>query len=227
MLERCPTYELHEFRVIQGGLRNYVYLVVDRETRYAAIVDPAGEWDMLLPWLREKQVNLQSILITHTHDDHIQLVEPLARWYGSQVYVSRREAEFYQYNVHNMNLLDAWDCLYIGRTRVEVLLTPGHSAGSVCYLLQESLISGDTLFAEGCGICNTFGGDAEEMFHSLQMIKRVVSPFVKVFPGHSYGKSPGQTFESIVESNIYLQLEKPEHFISFRMRKNQVIRDPY
>ncbi|MBW4085273.1 MBL fold metallo-hydrolase [Paenibacillus sp. S150] len=218
---------MHQLKVEYGFLRNYVYLIVDRETRYAAIVDPSGEWHKVQTWLMEKQVNLKSILITHTHDDHIQLVEPLVRMYDPQVYVSRKEAEYYQYFASNLNLLDEWDCLCIGRTRVEVLLTPGHSAGSVCYLLDESLISGDTLFAEGCGICSTPGGDAEQMFRSLQMIKRVVPPYTKVYPGHSYGKPPGQTFESILEYNIYLQLDKQEHFISFRMRKNQVIRNPY
>ncbi len=221
-----PSYELHVLKVANGFFSNYIYMIVDRKTRYAAIIDPAWEWEKITSWIIDKRAKIQAVLLTHTHYDHIHLVESVIQAFDAQVYVSRQEVEAYQFSSQNLQLLEAWDHIRIGDTKIEVLLTPGHTAGSVCFLLQDALISGDTLFAEGCGMCNFPGGDAEQMFNSLQMLKRLVPPYVRVYPGHSYGEEPGQFFEAVMERNIYLQLDKKEHFISFRMRKNQVFRNP-
>jgi glyoxylase-like metal-dependent hydrolase (beta-lactamase superfamily II) len=98
------------------------------------------------------------------------------------------------------------------------MLTPGHTAGGVCYLIENNLFSGDTLFAEGCGYCSGRGADPRAMFHSLQLLKRTIAPQTLVFPGHSYGQLPGQTFGSLLKNNIYLAFDDERKFVQFRMR---------
>ncbi|WP_268964163.1 MBL fold metallo-hydrolase, partial [Paenibacillus sinensis] len=79
----------------------------------------------------------------------------------------------------------------LGDTQITCILTPGHTYGSACYLTSDHLFTGDTVFIEGCGLCDTVGGDPEQMFHSIQRIKSAINPMVQIFPGHSYGKNPG------------------------------------
>jgi hydroxyacylglutathione hydrolase len=102
------------------------------------------------------------------------------------------------------------------------LPTPGHTAGCICYLIGANLFSGDVLFAEGCGLCRDAAG-AYEMFESLQYLKRVLVPHTRIFPGHSYGKQPGQLFADVVRDNIYMQICDKKLFAAFRLRRAQRI----
>jgi glyoxylase-like metal-dependent hydrolase (beta-lactamase superfamily II) len=112
------------------------------------------------------------------------------------------------------------DTIHLGETPISFLFTPGHTAGGGCYLLSDSLFAGDTVFIEGCGICHARGGSPEEMFNSIQEIKRIVPPHVRVYPGHSFGEKPGRTLHHLVKQNIYFQINKKRQFIDFRMRKS-------
>ncbi len=98
--------------------------------------------------------------------------------------------------------------------------TGAYSRRNVLFVFR-SMFTGDTVFTEGCGICEDDGSSAEEMFRSIQRIKSEVSPYVRVYPGHSFGKAPGHTIEDLFQYNIYFQIDKKEYFVKFRTRKNQ------
>ena len=87
-------------------------------------------------------------------------------------------------------------------------------------MLPDGLFTGDTIFTEGCGSCSS-QGSASSMFKTIQNIKNTVDPSVRIYPGHSYGKSPGSTLDYLLKENIYFQIDKENTFINFRMRKNQ------
>jgi hydroxyacylglutathione hydrolase len=111
--------------------------------------------------------------------------------------------------------------IHLGSLPVVPVLTPGHTRGGVCYAIGGNLFTGDTLFAEGCGICHGPGGAAEDMYRSVQLLKRRLQPDVQIFPGHSFGQAPGRPFGELLKRNVYLQIESREQFVRFRNRRPQ------
>ncbi|PGD97843.1 MBL fold metallo-hydrolase [Bacillus wiedmannii] len=215
------TYEVIPLKVNKLNFINYSYLIIDKDTKYATIIDPAWDFKKIISTIENLDIILINILLTHSHFDHVNMVEPLLEKFNCQVYMSKKEIEFYHFNCKNLNELNHFDVIKVGSTEIQCLLTPGHTAGSACFLLEDSIFTGDTVFIEGCGICSGIGGSAEDMFESLKHIQRIVSPHVSVFPGHSYGKEPGYSLDYVKKQNIYFHLDKRESFVKFRMRKNQ------
>ncbi|WP_236905062.1 MBL fold metallo-hydrolase [Clostridium formicaceticum] len=194
---------------------------MDKETRSAAIVDPSWEVEIIVNVLSKLEVELSTILLTHSHYDHVNMVDALIMKYNPMVYMSYIEANYYRFKCKNLITIDDMDLVSVGQTEIRCLATPGHTAGGSCYLLKGSLFTGDTIFIEGCGICTGKGASAEDMFESIQKIKSIVRPDVRIYPGHSYGKKPGYSMEYLMKENIYLHINDKKHFIEFRNRKNQ------
>ena len=216
---RNNLYELCVVRTKNDYFINYCYIVFYKETKEALIIDPSWEIDKINKCIEENDLKLKWILLTHSHKDHINLVSPLIKQYNAQVFISEAESEFYQYTCDNLNLVRDNEKLFLGNIMCQCILTPGHSVGSMCFLMDDYIFTGDTLFVEGCGICDTCGGSAEEMYNSIQRLKRIVKPNVKVYPGHSFGMNLGVTMADLYNINIYLNIEEKSNFISFRERK--------
>lgn len=200
---------------------NYSYLIIDFETNESIIIDPAWEFEKIEAELSRYCVKPTSVLLTHSHLDHVDLAESFAKSFNSAIYMSKAEIDCYDFNCQNLHAFESSGRHMIGSIPVEVYITPGHTAGSVCYGIGRNLFTGDTLFAEGCGLCWGKGASPEEMYHSLNMLKATIPKNHRVYPGHSYGEKPGATFESIESNNIYMNINSKNTFIEFRMRKNQ------
>lgn len=218
---------IEQLKVRHLFFRNYTYIIVDKASQQAAIVDPAWELSTITDRLERLDVRLTAILLTHSHHDHVNLVNPLVDRFGAQVYMSALEIDYYQFTSRNLNSVQDQDVITLGETGIACLLTPGHTAGGLCFLSAGSLFTGDTIFIEGCGICNCPGGSAEQMFDTIQRIKKTVHPGVRVYPGHSYGKKPGYTLAHLMNDNIYFLLGKKNYFVDFRMRENQPVFFPF
>lgn len=215
------TYKVHPIKTRYQGWTNYCYIIEDIVSRSAIVVDPSWELSKITTTLSELEAELKAVALTHSHYDHVNLVDPLTKMFNAQVYMSKKEIDYYQFRCRNLISLDDHQTISIGNTRAQCLLTPGHTAGGMCYLFSESIFTGDTVFTEGCGICEDDGSSAEEMFDSIQRIKSEVSLHVRVYPGHSFGKSPGHSIKDLYQHNIYFQIDKKEYFVKFRTRKNQ------
>jgi glyoxylase-like metal-dependent hydrolase (beta-lactamase superfamily II) len=207
--------------VARGQFRNYSYLGCDRTSGDAVLIDPAWELETIEAAVRAKAATVRAILLTHSHHDHVDLADTLAARMSCPVYMSEEEARFYEFACQNLRLLDSEAPLQAGTLSVIPLTTPGHTRGALSYWIEGNLFSGDTLFSEGCGMCFGRGADPNAMFDTMQKLKRIVSGETRVFPGHSYGTSPGQTFEWLRANNIYLMFEERSQFVSFRMRGKQ------
>lgn len=212
---------IEQLKVRYLFFRNYAYIIVDKTSRQTAIVDPAWELRTITERLEKLDVRLTTILLTHSHYDHVNLVNPLVDRFGAQVYMSAREIDYYHFTSKNLHSVQDQDVITLGESGITCLLTPGHTAGGICYFSAGSLFTGDTIFTEGCGICNGEGGSPEEMFETIQKIKNTVHPGVRVYPGHSYGKDPGYTLAHLMKENIYFLINKKNYFVDFRMRENQ------
>jgi hydroxyacylglutathione hydrolase len=202
-------------------MKNYNYLVVDPSSRQAVIVDPAGQMGTINQVLMETQATLSGILITHSHPDHIHLAKPVAQKYDCPIWMSKEEIAVSRFNAEQLIGISAepWS---VGQMLVEPILAPGHTPGCVCYLIGDNLFSGDVLFGEGCGICPDTQA-AHAMFASLENLKTRLKPQTRIFPGHSYGKPPGQVLSRLLRDNIYLQFSDKDSFAAFRLRSGQNI----
>jgi hydroxyacylglutathione hydrolase len=207
-------------RVKRGLYINYSYIVLNTSTNEAALIDPAWELETITETLRHLSAKLTDILVTHSHPDHVDLVFPLAERFGARVTVSANGTLDFPSGVA-AHLLDDETSFTAASLEVRPLLTPGHTSDSICYLIGKKLFSGDTLFAEGCGLCSYETSDPSQLFRSLMRLKRELNHSVRIFPGHSFGCIPGMTFSAVMDTNIYLHFDSAENFVAFRTRPGQ------
>jgi hydroxyacylglutathione hydrolase len=198
---------------------NYNYLVVDPISHQAVIIDPAWQMEKIEQALKNTKAGLSGILITHAHPDHVHLAKPLATKYNCPIWMSKEEIAASGFRAKQLIGIDEtpWS---VGRMQIQPIFTPGHTSGSICYLIEDNLFTGDTLFAEGCGLCSDTQA-AHTMFVSLGHLKKQLKPETHIFPGHSYGKPPGRKFSRLLCENIYLQFADKEDFAAYRLRKGQ------
>ncbi len=199
-----------------GPMANFTYLVGSRSTREVAVVDPAWDIDGLLDHIASKDYRLTAALATHYHPDHVGggmggssivgIAELLAK-NPVKVYANREEADGIKRvtGVSDSDLakVDSGDTLAIGAVEVEFLHTPGHTPGSQCFRIKNTLVSGDTLFIDGCGRVDLPGSDAEQMYHSLQKLKTLPDDTL-LLPGHNYSAVPNATMGEAKRMNAYL-----------------------
>jgi len=201
------------------NMKNYNYLVVDPGSRQAVVVDPAWEIDKVDQALAAAQARLSGILLTHSHPDHVHLSRPLSEKYECPIWMSNAEIAASGFSAERLIGIgtEPW---WIGELRIQPIFTPGHTAGSTCFLIGDNLFTGDVLFAEGCGMCPDAGA-AHAMFDSLGRLNAAAGPDTRVFPGHSYGQPPGRPMSQLRRDNIYLQFSSKESFAAFRLRSGQ------
>jgi len=197
-------------------MQNFVYLVGDRNAREALVVDPAWDVDTILETADREGFKIKGALITHTHFDHVNGLEDLLKKTDSMVYIHKNEAEFLKGMKGNIEQIEGGDKLKIGQVEITFLHTPGHTPGSQCFLVERNLISGDTLFINACGRCDLPGGNAEEMYRSLNQLAGLDESTV-LYPGHNYADEPTSTIGNEKRFNPYLQTVNLDNFLKYRM----------
>jgi hydroxyacylglutathione hydrolase len=196
-----------------GPMANYVYFVGDPTTREVAVVDPAWEVDRILVLARENDLTISSILITHSHFDHINGVEELLHHTHARVFIHKAEAEFMGAVWPDMVRVESGDRTRLGNVDITFLHTPGHTPGSQCFLVDNCLISGDTLFIGACGRCDLPGSSPEDMYVSLTQKLAKLDDRTIVLPGHNYAAKPSSTIGEEKRSNPYLQFHSLQDFL--------------
>ena len=205
-------------------MRNFAYLIGDRETGEAVVVDPAYAAGDLLDALEADGMRLSGVLVTHHHPDHVGgsmmgfelkgLAELLER-VSVPVHVNTHEALWVS-RVTGIPMSDLTthvhgDTVEVGDIEIELLHTPGHTPGSQCFLLDGRLVAGDTLFLDGCGRTDFPGGDVDEMYRSLQQLA-ALSGDPTVFPGHWYSIEPSAALSEVKRSNYVYKVSNLEQW---------------
>jgi len=202
-----------------GPMQNFVYVVGSRTTREVVLVDPAWDIDALSAHLDESGYALKGALVTHYHPDHIGggfggrkiagLPELLAR-HPVKIYAHKHEAEGVRKvtGISDSDLVkvESGDKLEVGEIEIEFLHTPGHTPGSQCFRIRNTLVSGDTLFIQGCGRVDLPGSDPEQMFHSLRKLASLPDDTL-LLPGHHYSEAPNATMGDTKRQNPYLRID--------------------
>ena len=186
-----------------GSMQTNCYFIIDEDTREAAIVDPADDAATILRKISEKDVCVKYIILTHGHFDHMLALEKLRAATGAPVCVHTYDApaltnpdismmrQFAGIHVPCKPadvLLEEGSVLALGSSEIKIMSTPGHTPGSICIIAGSNLISGDTLFREGIGRYDFFGGSYEGITESLKRIKALDGDY-KVYPGHGAATS--------------------------------------
>ena len=211
--------DLYLEQLLVGPMDNFIYLVGSKSTREVALIDPAWDIDALLTHIKEKDLKLTSVLVTHYHPDHIgggrggHSIEGIAELLEKdpvKIFVHKLEAEGVKkvtgVSDIDLNIVESGDHLTIGENDIEFLHTPGHTPGSQCFKVNNNLVSGDTLFVQGCGRVDLPGSNSEDMFHSLQKLSALPNETI-LYPGHNYSAEPYESMERVKEINTYLRIE--------------------
>ena len=179
-----------QIKVMQvGQLGTNCYLLEDEETRTAAVVDPGGEGARILAQLKADGMELKLILLTHAHFDHTGGVAELcAALPGVPVYLHPADAALVGGDVFpavgaETTPYQDGDVVKLGKMDIEVLHTPGHTPGSVCFRAGNHLFTGDTLFHGGYGRTDFPGGSPEDMRRSLARLAPLETACA-IYPGH-------------------------------------------
>jgi glyoxylase-like metal-dependent hydrolase (beta-lactamase superfamily II) len=186
-----------------GPLANYNYLLGDRATGEAAIIDPSDQAAPLLEELKKHQLKLSAVLLTHGHYDHVGGVKELTKKLAIPVYLSEHESLFYTPRCKGLARTGDGEKIMVGSLEVECLHTPGHTPGCQCFLAAGNLFTGDTLFIDAIGRTDLPGGNARDMVKSLQRIKTLPDDTI-IWPGHHYGEPAHEKLGELKLSNPYL-----------------------
>ena len=198
-------------------MENFIYLVHDHYSDHAAVVDPAWDVPSIIELAKKKGVRITDVLLTHSHHDHINGVEDLLENCDAQVHLLKAEAQFWGRDLERPTLHHGGDRIKLGATEIEILHTPGHTPGSACYLLNGNVITGDTLFVFGCGRCDLRGGDPEQMYATLNTLRKKLPPGYVIHPGHNYAEKSITTIEEQIEGNPFLHFTEIAKFVRYRM----------
>ncbi|HHW23935.1 MAG TPA: MBL fold metallo-hydrolase [Bacillota bacterium] len=199
-----------------GPLGTNCYFIIDEKSNTAAVVDPGYDAELIAERLKRLGLVCKLILLTHGHADHTGALEGLRKLAGAPVYIHADDAEMLADPMLSQakfvgageepiapaeRLLADGDIIEIGYVKIEVLHTPGHTPGSVCYLIRDArvMLSGDTLFREDIGRYDLEGGDYGALMKSLGMLAKLEGDW-QVFPGHG----PPTTLSHERKYNMYL-----------------------
>ncbi|MDQ2754355.1 MAG: MBL fold metallo-hydrolase [Actinomycetota bacterium] len=205
---------------------NFVYLVGDRQSGEALIVDPAYGVADLLEVAGADGMRIVGALATHHHPDHvggqlmghtIEGVPELLAQAPVPIHAHEDEAHLIR-RVTGASERDvighaSGDKIAVGAIEVELLHTPGHTPGSQCFLVGDLLISGDTLFLEGCGRTDLPGSDPAAMYASLQRLASLPDE-VAVFPGHRYSVASSGTMQAVKEINMVMKPKSRQEWLT-------------
>ena len=210
-----PAPEVRQIEV--GLMQNFCEILYCPRTKEAAVVDPAWEVDRLLREAAELGVNIRKILITHTHNDHIEGVAEMVEATGATAYVHPNERARIEPLASDIAPVSDGVDIPIGECGVRALETPGHTVGGTTYLADGYVVTGDVLFVRGCGRTDLGGGDTRALWDSLQRLLALPEE-TRLYPGHNYGPTPTSTLSQEALENPYLVCRTFEEFQALRER---------
>ena len=195
-----------------GDYQTNTYIVHRPGAKTCAVIDPGYEPQTILQKISELGLTIEAILLTHGHFDHVGAVEALVQATGCKLWMSQSDwSQFpnpvtaYLYPIANCDFTEVAFCedgeiIHAGDLTFRALSTPGHTFGSMCFLCENTLFSGDTLFFRSCGRTDLPGGSRQALAQSLERLTGLDADYA-VYPGHG----PATTLDEERMLNPYLR----------------------
>ena len=184
--------------IVVGSLGTNCYIIYDKKTKDAIVVDPGDSYDIIHSKLETLKVKVLYVVLTHAHVDHICAIDNLKADYGAKICIGEKDGE--KLNNSMLNLCSLFGCssptskadimlsnndtLDISDNSIKIIHTPGHTDGSISLYFDDCLISGDTLFFESVGRTDFPSGDSYALRNSIKNILFKLPDETKVYPGH-------------------------------------------
>lgn len=218
------NHRLYFKQIEMGPMQNFVYLIGSTETRKVAVVDAAWEIETILRVAANDDVEITHAFVTHTHPDHvggrfggieIEGVTELLSKCKAKVVVHKTEAELLNaLSPSDIIKAESGDKIDVGGVEIQLLHTPGHTPGSQCFLIDNRIVSGDTLFIGSCGRVDLPGSNPEQMYYSLTQKLMALPDETILFPGHNYATQSQATLGEQKKTNPYLRFTSLKQFLS-------------
>lgn len=200
------TYSLKIETYVLGPVMTNCYFAINEDTKETVIVDPADKADVLIQKIDKEALKPVAVLLTHGHFDHILAASEIAASFHIPIYASKEEKELLETPSLNLSvslgknisltpatLLNDKDIINLAGTEVNIIHTPGHTSGGICYLFKESkiLFSGDTLFEGTVGRADLPTGNLNTLLDSVNRKLMTLPDDITVFPGHGESTTIG------------------------------------
>ncbi len=226
MQQLKQSYTIKTFDV--GPMANLIYIITDNKTKECALIDPAWDMTEVCKYIKNNNLILKKILLTHSHYDHVNAIDEILSYFDTEIHINKKEKSFWKKDYDNFVINYGGDSIKLGETEIKSLHTPGHTPGSTCYHVGNDLIAGDTLFVFGCGRCDLHGGNPEEMFATLKDIKVSLDSKTVILPGHNYSIKKTSTLREEIDGNPFMNFNELGKFVNYRMVLHDKIRhSPY
>ena len=206
---------------------NFVYLIGDTQTRECIIVDPAYAVHEIAEIVEADDMKLVGALGTHYHPDHvggkmmgwnIEGISSLLERNEVPIHIQKSEMEWVTKTTgvssSHLTAHEGGDVVQVGEIAITLLHTPGHTPGSQCFLVDGKLVSGDTLFLEGCGRTDLPGSNPEDMYDSLNMLATLPNDTI-VYPGHRYSDPAFLAMGQVRETNYVFKPTSKEGWLQW------------
>lgn len=195
-------------QIATGGDRNFGYMIGSEQDRVAAVVDPSYTPDVFIERAQAHGLRIVYIICTHSHGDHVNGNDDVQEKTGAQVVMYKDAAFLFDIG------MDDGDTLQLGVLTLRFIHTPGHIADGMCILVENKLITGDTLFVEKVGGTD-FGQGAREQYDSLHRLMQL-DEGIEVYPGHDVGTMPHSTIGYEKRHNPFLLQPSFEAFVDLK-----------
>lgn len=199
---------------IATQMRNFAYLVGDVDRRECFVIDPAYAPSDLVRIAEDEGFSIVGALISHYHADHcggsmmglrLDGIAELLEHHDVPIIVNRAESRWIEMTTgvssDHFKIVDGGERVAVGAVEIDCLHTPGHTPGSQCFRLHDRLVSGDTLFLDGCGRTDLPGGDPSEIYKTLQRLAQLPDD-LDLYPGHFYSSKPFADLGGVKRSNM-------------------------
>ncbi len=193
--------------IITGEIQENCYIVIEENTKKAFMVDPGDEGNKIADVVDSLGVELEFILLTHGHFDHVGAVEYIADKYKIPFYINEIDEKWSE-KVPSLfgklrkadGYLKDGDTIAFGDKSIKIISTPGHTEGGLCFLIDDVLLTGDTLFRASVGRTDFPGGNSKKIIDSIKNRLLGLGDDISVYPGHG----PSSTIAFEKERNPYL-----------------------
>lgn len=211
---------------IAEQMLNFTYAIGDTKTKECVLVDPCYAVADLVALCEQDGYQVVGALATHYHPDHVggdmyghslQGVRELLTRCPCKVHANKHEAPWIERvtgcSRSDLALHESGDVLTVGEIPITLIHTPGHTPGSQCFLVDNKLVAGDTLFLQGCGRTDLPGGDPRQLYLSLSQKLSKLPDSTVLYPGHLYDPRPSAPMGDVRKTNYVLQMQSEQDWM--------------